>query len=261
VTAEPELRVSAATLNRVLFPDLAGGQPLLALERKATLLFGRIFIRAQPFGGAVRIRDQAALRARVGEFRFDSPRSEEEHDLRIFIRPEKWPAMRRLCIEELGQAGAILDGSPTRELSEEFRDALDIDLRTDQYTIQPAGFAFNDTPVATSSGRSPGSPTARVYRIYKVNIIDPDLQQALLNSSRRLSDAALETAARADARRGGRGYANAALVLPLEMVTQHFQSLPAGRRGQATVLAGRTLDPVVAAVLEDPGESAQPGKR
>jgi hypothetical protein len=307
--AERELRVSVATLDRVLLPDPEDGRPLLALERKATLLpDGRVFFTAQPFGGAVRIRDPVALRERVGAFRFDSPRSEEDEDLRIFISPGQWPVLRRLCLEDLAaavdlaakelpaaeelpaadadeepieptgeaegpqeaplpggagtpaagvrppeadrEAGRILDGDPIRELVEEFQDALHIILQPEQYTCRPARFVVVDRPVPTTSRRSPGALTARIYRIFEVQILDPALRQALLNSSRLQTDADLQALARADARRGGQGYASAALVLPLETVTRHYLSLPPPARAGQTTIAGYTLDPSVAAILE-----------
>jgi hypothetical protein len=78
-TTELSLRVSVATLVRVLFEHPEERQVLLALERKATLLEDEsghfVDLKAQPFGGAIRIHDLRALQETVGDFHFDSAQS------------------------------------------------------------------------------------------------------------------------------------------------------------------------------------------
>ena len=65
-TTELSLRVSVASLARVIFPSPEDGTPMLALEHRATLLPGeeQVVVKAQPFGGAVRILypSRAAIR-------------------------------------------------------------------------------------------------------------------------------------------------------------------------------------------------------
>ena len=60
-TAELRLRVSVATLARVVFPNPGDNLPMLALEQKGTVATEdgqqRVIVRAQPFGGAIRIGD------------------------------------------------------------------------------------------------------------------------------------------------------------------------------------------------------------
>jgi hypothetical protein len=98
-TAELNLRVSVAALARVVVDDPAGGETLLVLERAATLRPGQggpeLFVRAKPYGGGVRLRDVEALRAAIGEFRFDSARSMQEADFRLLIRQADWPQVCR----------------------------------------------------------------------------------------------------------------------------------------------------------------------
>ena len=65
-TDELSLRVSVATLVRVLFENPRDGELMIALERRATLRETKsgpvVHIRSQPFGGAIRIRDLNAVR-------------------------------------------------------------------------------------------------------------------------------------------------------------------------------------------------------
>ena len=93
-TQELSLRVSVATLVRVLFENPGDGELILALERKATLhrtdAGEAVRVKAQPFGGAVRILDLAALRRLIGDFHFYTERPQADQDLRIFIRPGVW---------------------------------------------------------------------------------------------------------------------------------------------------------------------------
>ena len=120
-TPDLSLRVSVATLVRVLFKNPNDGELMLALERKATLHeteSGRMVkVKSQPFGGAIRIRDLMTLHDLIGDFHFDSERSRSEKDFRIFIRPSSWPAVREFCIERLNRVDdPILETDPRREL-------------------------------------------------------------------------------------------------------------------------------------------------
>ena len=90
-TAELSLRVSVATLVRVLFKSPNDDELMFALERKATLRRTEdgeaVRVKSQPFGGAIRILDLSVVQDLVGDFHFDSERSRAEQDFRIFIRP------------------------------------------------------------------------------------------------------------------------------------------------------------------------------
>ena len=124
-TDELSLRVSVATLVRVVAADADRANPFLALERTATFFKqeGRARVKAQPFGGAICINDPDALRRRCGDFHFDSQRSRAEMDFRILIRPSAWPVFRDFCLEQFRrQDQSVLEISPVRELIEEFDD-------------------------------------------------------------------------------------------------------------------------------------------
>src|SRR5689334_22995355 len=103
-TEQLSLRVSVATLSRVLFEHPGHGDVMLALERKATAHESEngpvVKVKSQPFGGAVRILDLRGLRDLIGDFHFDSERSRSEQDFRIFIRPADWSTVREFCIEQ-----------------------------------------------------------------------------------------------------------------------------------------------------------------
>src|SRR3990170_5941352 len=107
-TEDLNLRLSVATLARVLFENPRDGELMLALERKATLHEaenGRVIeVKSQPFGGAIRIRDLRTLRDLIGDFHFDSERSRSEQDFRIFIRPSDWETVREFCIQRFSVA-------------------------------------------------------------------------------------------------------------------------------------------------------------
>src|SRR5512147_707747 len=133
-TTELSLRVSVATLVRVLFKHPRDGEWMLALERQATLHGNQVDVKSQPFGGAIRILDVDAIYDLIGDFHFDSERSRAEQDFRLFIQPSSWPVLREFCIQHLSRVDdPFLETDLARELIEEFEDALKINLQPDQY--------------------------------------------------------------------------------------------------------------------------------
>jgi len=253
-TEELRLRVSVATLTRVLFAHPANGELMLALERKATLREwengGAVHVKSQPFGGAVRIQDLRGLQDSIGEFHFDSGRSRSEQDFRIYIRPSDWPAVREFCIEQFHAAdGRVLEADPTRELTEEFFDALKLQLRADQYPYQPLAIVVEEDPAPTANIHAKGHRTARVYRIFEARIVDPSLVQGMMQSAS-LTDQGLREIAMEERQRGGRGRANAILALPWKDVIKAYQALSPDARTAPILFADHLLDETVAAVLE-----------
>src|SRR5512133_1977266 len=132
------LRVSVATLNRVVFPHPQDGKLILALERIATVLGGKsVGVRAQPFGGAIRILNPTPLKEIIGEIQFDSERSKYEQDFRILIPSSKWEHVKQYCLRHLeDQDDPELESLPHRELMEEFIETMHMSLNRDQYTVQ-----------------------------------------------------------------------------------------------------------------------------
>ena len=179
-TKELSLRVSVATLVRVLFENPRDGDLMLALERKATLHTdgnGHVIeVKSQPFGGAIRIRDLRILRDLIGDFHFDSERSRSEKDFRIFIRPSDWEVVREFCLQHFKRIDdPVLETDPGRELAEEFADALKISLKPDQYIHKPVGTVIEHNAAPAENIHTKGYLTARVYRIFEAYISDSSL--------------------------------------------------------------------------------------
>jgi hypothetical protein len=254
-TNELSLRVSVATLVRVLFEHPKNGDLMLALERKATLReteSGRVVeIKSQPFGGAIRILDPGRMGALVGDFHFDSERSRIEQDFRLFIRPSNWPALREFCLQHISrEADPILETDPGRELAEEFAGAMKIDLKPEQYLHKPVATVVENDPSPTENIHAQGFPTARVYRIFEARILDPALAHAMTTNSESLSVQDLREMALEDAQHGGKGRLNAILALPLKRVTGAYIAVSPNERNAPITFAEHRLDETVGAVLE-----------
>jgi hypothetical protein len=254
-TKELSLRVSVATLVRVLFENPGDGGLMLALERKATLHEvenGRVVeVKSQPFGGAIRILDLRALRDLIGDFHFDSERSRSEQDFRIFIRPSNWDVVREFCIQHFSRVDdPILETGPRRELAEEFADALKINLTPDQYILKPVGTVVEDDPAPTENIHARGYLTARVYRIFEAHISDSPLALAMLTNSESISHRDLCALALEDAQNGGKGRADAILALPMKGTSDHYLAMSPEKRSVPILFEKNRLDETVPAVLE-----------
>lgn len=252
-TSELSLRVSVATLVRVLFEHPDNGNSMLALERKATLLQTQdgpvVEVIAQPFGGAIQIRDPRPLRELVGGFRFDSEESRSERDFRIFIRPSDWEIVQGFCLQHLSDADdPVLETEPRRELAEEFADTLKMKLNSNQYTYRAIGTVVEDRPAPTRNIHARGHLTARVYRIFEARILDRSLSHTMLANSETYSNHDLQQLALKDARNGGR--ANAILAIPIERISNVYRARSPQARNPSFSLENNQLDESVGAVLE-----------
>lgn len=249
MTNEQSLRVSVATYNQVVFPHPENGMTMLALERKGTVRKdGSVNVRAQPFGGGVKILDPFSLERMLGELKFDSERSKQEQDFRILIPPSKWDQVKQYCLRHLEDlADNELESSPVRELTEEFEETLGVDIQPEQYTFQPIESVVENTPVWTKNWYASGFPTVRVYRTYLVNLLDADLCKTLLAASQRVSDQTLGK----QAMESGTGRANSVLALPLNSVTEAWLAIPPEARYRNINLDGYELDESVLAILGD----------
>ena len=255
-TDELTLRVSAASLARVVFDHPDESTRMLALEHKAyvsrTSPSAEVVVRAQPFGGAVRIMDPDEISAVSGGFNFDSERSRSEDDFRIFIHPSRLEALCRHVARAAGQASMVdLEIGPSRELGEEFGDSLDIQLQPEAYTVRPPRIVVQNQPTPTSNLRAPGAPTVRIYWIYEVDLQDPELIRLMLDNSQKNPGRVLSQMARDRYRLGTGDRANAVLVAPLAEIHRVYLATPVEKRSEPvpfhdTVLAGN-----VAAVVPD----------
>jgi hypothetical protein len=250
------LRVSIATLVRVLFENPRNGDLMLALERKATLHETEnrpsVEVKSQPFGGAIRIHDPSMMRDLIGDFQFDSERSRSEQDFRIFIRPSAWETVREFCIEHFSYIDSpILETDPERELAEEFSDAFKFDLKPEQYILKPVATVVENDPSRTENIHAKGILTARIYGIFEARIVDSSLTHILMMNSESLSHQDLCELALKDAQHGGRGRANAILALPLKHITDHYLAMPPKERNAPILFEKNRLNETVLAVLED----------
>jgi len=250
-TPDLSLRVSVATLVRVIFKHPDTGEWMLALERKATLHEDKVEVESQPFGGAIRILDVDAIHDLIGDFHFDSARSRSEQDFRLSILPSDWRTVREFCIKHLiNDHDPILETGPRRELSEEFADALQVSLKPDQYIQKPVAIVVEDAPATTENSYAKGIPTARVYRIFEAHISDSHLAHTMLTNSESISDQDLCGLAMDDARKGGKGWANGILALPLKPISDAYLVMSPEERNGPVVFENNRLDETVPAVLE-----------
>ncbi len=251
-TPELSLRVSVATLVRVLFKDPTNGELMLALERKATLHKTEVEVKSQPFGGAIRILDLNALHDLIGDFHFDSELSSSEQDFRLFIRPSSWSAIREICIERLSTVDdPILETDPVRELAEEFADALQVNLKPEQYTRMPVATVIENEATPTQNIHAKGMPTARVYRIFEAAISDTSLVDIMIKNSADVSHQELCQCVFEDAQNSGEGRANAILTLPVNRLMDFYLAKSPQERNSSTLFEQHRLDETVLAVLED----------
>jgi hypothetical protein len=208
-------------------------------------------VNAQPFGGAVQILDLKALYDIVGAFHFDSERSRDEGDFRLFIKPSVWPRLRGFLIEHLSRLkDSVIESDPNRELVEEFEDAMYIKLTPNQSTSKPVGIVIEDNPGPTENYRARGFPTVRVYRIFESIISDLSLIDEIIASSTQFSDKDLSDLAIHDARNGGKGRANGILTLPMEEIIGFYSRIPLTKRDFPVLFKGHRLAETVAITLE-----------
>lgn len=252
-TTELSLRVSVASLARVVFPSPEDGTPMLALEHKATLLPGEesVVVKAQPFGGAVQILNLHALQSGIGSFHFDSEKSRSEQDFRIFIQPSEWDVVQAFCLRDFSQErDSILEADPVRELVEEFRDAMGIKLKPDQYEVKWVETVLENEPMRTRNVHTADWPTVRIYRVFEAQILDPALCRAMLINTGDYSSNVLWSLALDDARMGGPGRANAMKVVSMKRIRDAYLTLSPDKRGKPLSFENTHLDGNVPAVLE-----------
>ena len=248
------LRVSVASLVSMMFNSPEDGRVMLALERTATLReFGgrsEVVVRAKPFGGGVRLTNPQGLEEMIGNFHYDNKRSCQEMDFRIQINPASWEKIKKICRWHLQETEKrILDFSPERELAEEFEDNLKVGITRKQYSLKLGDIIIEDSPKKTENVRAQGIPTVRIYYVFEARMNDPEIIKMMLSSSRQYSDRDLQKIALEDARRGGKGRANAILILRLDDLKELYESIPMDRRNQPINVGEHQLDGNVHAIL------------
>lgn len=248
---ELSLRVSVATLVRVVFKHPGNGEWMLALERKATLRKDKVEVKSQPFGGAIRILDVDAIYELIGDFHFDSEQSRADQDFRLFIRPSSWSLLREFCIRHISRVdNPILETDPARELTEEFEDALKINLQPEQYVSKPTATVVENEAAATDNVQTEGVPTVRVYRVFEAVISDDLLIHTVMKNSESISHENLRALALSDFQNGGKGRVNAILAVPLKRISDHYLAISPQERNSPIFIDKNRFDETVIAVLE-----------
>ena len=160
--------------------------------------------------------------------------------------------LRDFCVREFKKGeGSDLEIDPVRELVEEFDDALGIELLPKQYVVKAAGTILENEPVRTNNLHALGIPTVRIYRLFEARIVDPTLWRMIQVNGTAHSSAVLRSLALADARKGGRGRANAVFIASMQHLRDAYMALPPDERSKPVPFEGALLNGNVSAVLED----------
>lgn len=252
-TDELSLRVSVASLVRVLFKNPQDGQIMLALERTATLRekagIRNVTVSVKPFGGGVRLTNPELMKKMIGNFHYDSERSRREKDFRIQIAPSSWEMIKNICRDQKIPEYRILDDSPERELEEEFEDSLNVKITPLRYRLKKLGMIIHEKPEKTNSVRAPDQPTVRIYYLFEAEIVDSDLVLKIISNSQKYSDHDLQEIVWEDVRKGGKGRANGTLVLPFDKLKKLYHSLPSDRDGKPVVFGDHYFENNVISIL------------
>jgi hypothetical protein len=195
----------------------------------------------------------APLQKIIGKIQFDSERSKQEQDFRILIPASKWELIKQYSLHHLtldDDDDIELESGPDRELTEEFMETINVKLNPGQYKVQPMGFVIENSPVQSRNDYARGRLTVRLYRIFRVEIIEPILCRIMSGISQLYSDQDLADLALQDAEHGGLGRANTILTLPLSSVRNAYLALPPAERYNKIVIDDHALEESVLAILD-----------
>ena len=253
---ELTLRVSIAALVNVIFENPLNGKAMLSLERTASLQssgeMSEIVVKAKPFGGAVKLLNPVSLQMLIGEFHYDSERSQEEQDFRILINPRSWGKTKDICRQHLNVTGrGILEPGPERELEEEFADSLGIEIKDDDYYLQSKGMVIEDMPENTDNIYAPGFSTVRVYYLFEALIKNREIINMMLENSEKYSDSDLIKIVEENIRHGGKGRTNAVLTLLRDELIEYYKVISPDKRGRLLRFGKHLLDGHVTVILDE----------
>jgi hypothetical protein len=196
--------------------------------------------------------DVDAIHDLIGDFHFDSERSRDEQDFRIFIQPSSWSMLREFCVQHISRVDdPVLETNPSRELTEEFYDTLKINLKPEQYTSKPVATVVEDEAAPTDNVHAKGFPTVRIYRIFEAHILESSLAQLMVANSDGIPHNELCELALADFQKEGKGRANAVLTLPFEPVIWAYEAISLTERNAPILFGKHYLDETVAAILDE----------
>jgi hypothetical protein len=151
--------------------------------------------------------------------------------------------LREFCLQHITRdKDHILETDPSRELVEEFGEALKLNLKPGQYICTPVATLVENKATPTDNIHARGIPTVRIYRNFEALIIDSSLTKVMLKSSDSLSRQDLCELAFADAQNGGRGPANAILTLPWQVLHDVYETMSLPGRNIPIVFEINQLD-------------------
>jgi hypothetical protein len=108
-----------------------------------------------------------------------------------------------------------------------------------------------DQPAPTANIYAADTPTVRIYRVFNIQINDLTLHRMMIANSELHPHQLLQRMALEDAKKTGRGRANAILAVPEAQIRAAYLSVPPEQRGKPLPFADTLLEGNVAAVLED----------
>jgi hypothetical protein len=189
----------------------------------------------------------------MGDYHYDSVRSREEGDLRIMINPGRWEKMKEICRDHLNlEEDRIINSSPVRELTEEFEDSLGVRITSDDYYLTYRGLLVEEQLTATENVNARGIPTKRIYYLFDALLTDLRIIELMIDNDAMYSDLDLRKMANEDARRGGKGRANAVLTISLDTLTELYRSSSRGSGESPIFYEGHQLDGNIPAILDLP---------
>jgi hypothetical protein len=192
------------------------------------------------------------LKEILGELNFYSVHSQEEADFRLLIPASGWEAVKEYCLAHLAKLDdAYLESAPARELSEELLEAVHVDLRIEQYSIHRMGFVIEDPTSLALHDHAGGRPTARIYNLFEVMIIDAALIRRILEANRRTSARDMISLALKGHQNRRKGWINSVLTLPIQLVMEEYLRLPKEARFRTVNIENHWLDASTLAILPE----------
>jgi hypothetical protein len=167
------------------------------------------------------------------------------------INPDQWEKMKEICRDHLNfEEDGIINSSPVRELTEEFEDSLGVRITSDDYHLTSRKMLVEEKLTKTENVNAMGIPTKRTYYLFDAMLTDLRIIKMMIDNDALYSDLDLRNMANEDARRGGKGRANAVLTLSLDKLTELYRSSRKGSGESNIMYEGHQLDGNLPAILD-----------
>ena len=156
------------------------------------------------------------------------------------IPSSKWELIKEYCLHHLrfDDDEFEIELEPDLELIEEFMETINVKLNARQYKVQPLGFVVENKPVRSKNDHALGQLTVHLYRVFRVEILDPMLCRVVWSISQLYSDQDLGERALKNAENGLPGRANNILTLALSQVKDAYLAVaPEARTGNSSSIS------------------------